>query len=584
MKKLTVFILILAIVSISLTGCGMKSENKNVFNVYKNNGALHFQDAFVKNEFNTPFLSLSGSPYEMGLQYGVLMGKQIRKVYASLDGIENDVLSHLPLYIKMFGKIIVLFVAYRAERSLPIGYVEEIKGISRGSGIPVKDIFFASFIPELYNFSCTSFVKVVNGNIIHGRNLDYYFPLIGENPLVIRYKPKDKIPYTVVGCVGYPGVFTGMNDTGITISVDAAPLAKPNNKGTVPITFEIRTILSEAKTLSDVDNILNNYKSIKGWMLIVGSEKDKTAAVYNIACSQLKKTLMKYDSIAVTNTFIDGNFTHKYMSLHDAGSVSSISRLKDINSSIKHVNSVNTAIDALSNSNFYSYGNIIGAGDVTTNNEGTLQSVVMDPVNNIMYFSSDDMYAGFGKYLSYSVNNEAVSIYRISHYPVSYDEFYEFKQWFKKAELCYLKGDFKSAKNMVKDIKTPNLLQLEGEEMVDEKLHILKNDESLPGKADYVIQNYPNFIIPYLIKAKIYFAQGNYKSAAEFSQKAILSNVKFPYSEAEAYEILAESYYKMGNIEMAKRNASICKQMIQSYAVSKKEKGILTELDFIMGR
>jgi hypothetical protein len=582
MKKFIAFILIIAISFIPLTGCGIKSEK--TFDVYKDNGALHFQNASVQIEFNTPFLSLSGSSYEMGLQYGVLMKKQIVKVYESLENLEKDVLSYLPLYLRMFSKIILLFVAHKAEKSMPTKYMEEIKGISMGSGIPVRDILFASFIPELYNFSCTSFVKVVNENIIHGRNLDYYFPLIGENPLVIRYKPENRIPYTAIGCVGYPGVFTGMNDAGITISVDAAPLAKPNNEGTAPITFEIRTILSEAKTLSDVDNILNNYKSIKGWMLIVGSENDGTAAVYNIAGNQIKKTLMEHDSIAVTNTFIDEDFAHKYMTLHDAGSASSISRLKEINSSIKQVDSVSTAIDALSNSNFYNYGSVIGAGDVTTNNEGTLQSVVMDPLNNTIYFSSSDMYAGFEEYLSYSINNDTVSIYRIPHYPVAYDEFDEFKQWFKRIELYYLKGDFKAAKNMVKDIKTPNLLQLEGEEMVDEKLHILKNDKSLLSKADYVIKNYPDFIIPYLIKAKIYFARRDYKNAIKLSNETISCAIRYPYYIAEAYEILARSYYNLNDLRHAKMYANISKQMIQSYAISKREIKLLNELNIILNK
>ncbi len=581
--KKTVIVILIVSISISLfLGCSFSKKGAAPQPVAGKSGVVHFDGASLRYAFGVPFLELTGSSYEMGLQYGVLLRNQIKDVYTNLSDLGNVILKNLPFYIRIFKNVIIFFAVLKAKRDLPDEYLNEIRGISKGSNVPLRNILFASFIPELYNFSCTSFVKITNGEVLHGRNLDYYFPLIGENPVVVRYKPEGEIPYTVVGCVGYPGVFTGMNDEGITISVNAAPLAKANNKRTAPVTFEIRTILSRAKTLQDVEDIVNGYQSIKGWMFIVGSLKDKSGDVYNLAGAHIKRTSMQNDCIAVTNTFADDEFAHKYMTLHDAGSASSVSRLKEINLSVANIDSPLTAINALSNDTFSKYGNVIGAGDITTNNEGTLQSVVMDPQTHTIYFSSADTYAGFSKYLSYEVSSGKVSIYRASHYPVNSVKFNIFKTWFRKAELYYLEGNFKLAKKMAKDVEEPDLFQLVGEEAVDEKLGILKKDNALLKKADFAIQQYSDYALPYLIKAKIYFAKKDFVNAVSLSKKAFYSSIKFPYQEAEVYEILTKSYYELDDMESARRDARICMQMIKSYAIGKKEQKILKELSTII--
>ncbi len=573
-KKLLVLIIIFLNV-VSFTGCD------SIFSdVHPDNHVIY--NASVYYKFNVPFLTVSGTSFEMGYQYGVLLKDRLSRVYSNLRYLEKTVLRNLPIWIRVFSGIIMEFVVLKAKRDLPEEYIEEIKGISYGSGIPERDILFASFIPELYNFSCTSFVKVTNGNILHGRNLDYYFPLIGENPIVIRYKPSGKIPYTAIGCVGYPGVFTGMNEKGITVSVDAAPLAESSDSRTAPITFEIRYILSNASSIEDVDKILKNYHSIKGWMLIVGSAREHTGVVYNIAGSHIKKSLMANGYIAVTNTFLDNSFAHKYMRLHDAGSASSMSRLFEINKFVSDIHSPIDAISVLSNTDFNHYKNAIGAGDVTLNNEGTLQSVVMDPKNDTIYFSSAPMYAGFNRYFAYNIKNDKVGVFRKPN-PIANSALYKnFQSWFKNAEMYYLENNFKKAKSTMKNIDRPYLSQLMGEYWVDEKLGILKEDNELLKKADFVIKEYPDYALPYLIKSKILFSRNNYVGTSIFANKALLSKILFSYQKAEAYELLANAYRKMGKTMKAKQYAKLCMSLMGSYAANDKDEKVLSEMKSIL--
>ncbi len=574
-KKLLVLIIIFLNI-VSFTGCSPIFSD-----VYPYNHVIC--NASVYSKFNVSFLTVSGTPFEMGYQYGVLLRDKLNRVYTNLRYLEKTVLKNLPIWIRVFSGIIIDFVVFKAKRDLPKEYIEEIRGISYGSGISERDILFASFIPELYNFSCTSFVKITKENILHGRNLDYYFPLIGENPIVIRYKPDGKIPYTAVGCVGYPGVFTGMNEKGITVSVDAAPLAEFSDSRTAPVTFEIRYILSHASSIEDVDRILKNYHSIKGWILVVGSLKDHTGVVYNIAGSHIKKSLMTNGYITVTNTFLDSSFAHKYMRLHDAGSASSMSRLFEINKFISDVHCPIDAIRVLSNTDFNHYKTVIGAGDVTLNNEGTLQSVVMDPKNGTIYFSSAPMYAGFDKYFAYNIENDKVRVFRKSNSIVNSALYENFQSWFKNAEMYYLENNFKKAKSTVKNIDKPYLSQLMGEYWVDEKLGILKKDNKLLKKIDFVIKEYPDYALPYLIKSKVLFSRNKYTEASIYANRALVSKIVFPYQKAEAYELLANAYHKIGKNTKAKQYAKLCISLIESYAVNDKDEKMLSEMKLILG-
>ncbi len=584
MKKniIVIFLLFIFIVGI-FNGCYKTSLIK--YNVFSKNGVTHFGNGYLYWDDGVPFLSVEGTPYEMGLQYGVLLKKQLNKVYSQLDHLEKSIFRNLPVYLRPLIGIFISVKLIFIKHSLSAEFKDELRGISDGSGVSYEKLLLISMLPEIFNFSCTSFVKIVKGHLIHGRNFDYYFPMIGKNPLVIRYNPTNSVSYTLIGCVGYTGAYTGMNDYGITITVDASPIAHSNVKFALPVTYQVRRVLENAKSMSDVEKLFKGYRSVKGWMVIVGDSSGKSASVFNIAGDKVSETKMNNNEIFVTNTFIDDKFAHKYMALSDAESASSVCRYERISALIGNINSVKSALNALSDFQFYNYGNVLGAGDVTVNNEGTLQTVVMDPVNNSIYFSSssEGMYSGFDKVIKVDST--------FKNYPIVYKkpdpilerkEFIQFAEWFRKAEVYYLEGNYKEAFNLVKDIEKPNLMQLEGEENVAEKIGCLKKDITLIKKADYLIDKYPEYILPYIVKAKVLFANKRYKDTITTCNLALKTRIKPLFYETEVYYLLARSYEKIGNIADAKQFANLCVKIINNYAKGKKELRMLTEINKIL--
>ncbi len=581
-RKTLVILLIALILIIPFSGCN-SHLHKEYFKVKVSNGVKSFDSGSLKYEYGIPILTLKGTHYEAGLEYGVLMKNRLQEVYGQLGEIEKSILRKFPVYMKFFVKVLVFVKLFLIKSRLSKNYIDELRGVSEGSGIPFNQILIASFIPELFTFSCTSFVKNINGRLIHGRNLDYYFPLIGENPIIVRYLLNGEIPYTTVGCVGYLGAFTGMNDKGITITVNAAPTVNSDDGDGKPITFEVRDLLAHSRTLTDISVNLKDYHSIKGWMLTIGSNGERKALVYNIAETHLKPTFMNGSEIFVTNTFIDKEFAHKYMSLHEAGSESSVSRYVMAENLIKKVDSIQTAIDFLGNTDFFAYKNIIGAGDVTLNNEGTLQSVVMDPSNLNIYFSSSSMYAGFFDFYKFDVKRNEITLYKEKNALTSLNSFKQFSTWFKKAELLYLEGDFRGAYEFTKGRNISYLMQLEGMFDVMKRLKLLnKEGISLLDSANRLINEYPAYALPYLIEAKIFFAQKDFKNAAFYGEEALKAKIIFPYMKADALSVVAESYYKLHKIDLAKQYARKSKNIIKQYAIGTHEKKILSKINQIL--
>ncbi len=583
-RKVIVLALLVAISTSFSSGCAPHTGGEyQILNPAP--GITQFENGTLLVKYGVPFLSVSGNPYEMGLQYGVLLKDRLVSVYSDLDHLEKSVFRNLPLYLRPLISIFIFAKLIWIKHSLPDEFKEELRGISDGSGVSYNKLLLVSVLPEIFNFSCTSFIKIENGKLFHGRNLDYYFPMIGKNPLVIRYNPKGKIPYTLIGCVGYTGGYTGINDRGITVSVDAAPIVNPDRSAAVPVTFQVRRILESAKNMQDVRKLFQNYRAVKGWMVIVGSAKEKTGSIFNIAGSRISETHAGPNGIFVTNTFADKNFAHKYMALSDAESESSVCRYKMFSSLFKSINSVQSAINALSNYDFFEYGSVIGAGDVTVNNEGTLQTVVMDPSDNAVYFSSssEGMYAGLDKSIKFSpADFENVSIYKEASPKIREKSFVSFAKWFSKAEVYYLEGNYKKAFALVKDIKHPNLMQLEGESAVAEKLGILEKDGALIEKADYLIKKYPDYSMPYLVKAKVLFAKKKYKEVIRICSDALKTKICPLYEKAEILSLLAESYAGTGDKQNAKHYARSCVSILNGYAKGKKELEIYAKMKLIL--
>ncbi|KAM8938927.1 N-acylethanolamine-hydrolyzing acid amidase [Pelodytes ibericus] len=101
-------------------------------------------------------------------------------------------------------------------------YAGEIRGIARTLGIRTGDVLALNLAYEATAY-CTSIIaQDKNGNVYHGRNLDYNFSDILRNlTLDLNFTKNGKVIYTGTTFLGYIGLWTGQSPHKFTVSGDA---------------------------------------------------------------------------------------------------------------------------------------------------------------------------------------------------------------------------------------------------------------------------------------------------------------------------------------------------------------------------
>ncbi len=181
-------------------------------------------------------------------------------------------------------------LAEKFIRTLSIGlakqhpkYIRDIEAYAEGLHVSPNEVFSLFLIPEVLSaihkfipgvagniFGCSSIFGLNENGIIHGRTLD--FPLIGvldKGMTNIQFQFKEqKVFYHSFKGIPFPAL-TAMNENGVTLGLHQKFNRYFNPKGT-PI-FEIgKLVISQARDIKDVFEILDHSPSLTSWALNIG--------------------------------------------------------------------------------------------------------------------------------------------------------------------------------------------------------------------------------------------------------------------------------------------------------------------------
>lgn len=320
------------ILNISLISCGIRKSVRHVPDIRRyaleipevsriNDSTFHFnQNRLTKNKQQLWELYIKGNPLQLGYNNGALtqhlMQKQEEIFFSKVQGFVPSKFKQNLLrgFLKWYNRKMYLNIREDDQA--------ELYGLSRYSSDQYNFIApeflrimylhgahdIGHAMQDLMMVGCTSLAvwdeNTEDGDLLIGRNFDFYVgDDFAENKLVEMVEPETGIPYLSVSWPGMIGVVSGMNQEGLTVTINAGKSRIPLTAKT-PVSLVTREILQYAKNIDEAVAIAKKKKVFVSESILVGSANDRKAIVIEISPDNFGVYEVKNSSrILCTNHF-----------------------------------------------------------------------------------------------------------------------------------------------------------------------------------------------------------------------------------------------------------------------------------------
>ncbi len=298
-------------VALSLTSCGIKKSLKNLPDLSDFNAnipertKINDSTFFVGNNFLTKNkqglweLYVEGDPLQRGLISGRLSEEII---YRQEAFFLNKVRDLVPSEGQQ--KFLSKFLSWYNRKMythVPNEFKSEIYGISRYMSKDY-DAIATPYLRALYLHGahdighalqdlalvgCTSFAawdqKTEDGQLLIGRNFDFYVgDDFAEDKVVSFINPDQGYKFMSISWSGFIGVVSGMNEKGLTVTLNAGKSKIPWVAKT-PISIVTREILQYAATIDEAIAIAKKREVFVSEAIMVGSAIDHKAVLIEVS-------------------------------------------------------------------------------------------------------------------------------------------------------------------------------------------------------------------------------------------------------------------------------------------------------------
>lgn len=250
---------------------------------------------FRKSESGLYELYVEGEPYERG----VAIGKLSKNLIQYQEEVFNHQIHQLvpsEYYLNVL-KYLVGWFNRSLDDHVAEEFRQEIYGVSRVASSEFDNI--APAYQRILNYhaahdighalqnmslvGCTAFAtwgsRSEDSTLIVGRNFDFYVgDDFAKNKIVAFYAPANGHRFMMITFGGMTGVLSGMNEQGLTVTLNAAKSEIPSGSAT-PVSLVAREILQYASTIEEAFAIAAKRKTFVAEAFLIGSAKDKRAAI-----------------------------------------------------------------------------------------------------------------------------------------------------------------------------------------------------------------------------------------------------------------------------------------------------------------
>jgi len=368
-------------------------------------------------------LYVEGDAYERGVANGMLT----KELHAYQ---EESFFKQIQLLIPDLNylKFLKYFVAY-FNRHLPdhisYEYKQEIFGISKFASD--KYDFIAPKYHRILNYhgahdighalqdknmtvGCTSFSvwdkKSADGKLLVGRNFDFYSgDDFAKNKIVQFTNPTKGYKFATVTWSGFIGACSGMNEKGITVTINAAKSSIPTDAAT-PIALLAREILQYAKNINEAIAIAEKRKVFVSESILVGSASDnKTISIEKAPEKMDVYEVPNSNQIICPNHYQGPAFANDLSNLTNQVESSSLYRNFRLKQLLKQSDTINyiQAAAILRNQKGLNDKNIGFTNEKGLNQLLAHHAVIFKPQDKLMWVSANPFQCG--KFVCYNLDS-----------------------------------------------------------------------------------------------------------------------------------------------------------------------------------
>src|SRR6478609_1950007 len=222
---------------------------------------------FRKSNSGLYELYVEGKPFEMG----VVNGKLTKELVVRQEDHFNEQINKM-IPSKFYLHFLKYFIGWfnrHLDKNVTEEYKEEIYGVSESASDQYQ--YIGSNYQRILNYhaahdighalqsmalvGCTSFgtwdAKSEDSTMIIGRNVDFYVgDKFAEDKIVAFFNPAEGYKFMTVTWGGFVGAVSGMNEKGLTVTINAAKTNIPSGSAT-PVSLVAREILQYAKNIDE---------------------------------------------------------------------------------------------------------------------------------------------------------------------------------------------------------------------------------------------------------------------------------------------------------------------------------------------
>ncbi len=394
-------------------------------------------DWIKKNDGGVSELFISGSPFEMGVKNGKLTQelaeRQERYFFEFISNLipSKATLNYLKYFIAYFNKDL--------DNYIPLSLRQEIYGVS----------LFASdkydFVGEKYHrilnyhaahdightiqnmnlVNCTAF-SVQNeltkdSTLIIGRNLDFSAgDDFARNKLVVFCKPDSGYNFAYISWGGMIGVLSGMNERGLTVTLNSAKSGIPLSAKT-PVSLISREVLQHAGNIKEAYDIIKKYDSFVSESFFIGSAHDKKTVIIEKSIESVAVYDSQSSKQVLTNHFQSDQLRNTELNVEAINEGCSMYRLQRTHELIDtaKVLDVEKAIEILRDKNGINNREIGIGNEAAVNQLICHHSVVFKPEQRLMWVSKFPYQEN--DYLAYDLNEIFSDSFNVKTKSVSID-------------------------------------------------------------------------------------------------------------------------------------------------------------------